>query len=152
MAAGGRLRDPQPLDLGRVDRGRLFGGQCVERRLDIEPCRHLIFELAIAEQIAEIAQGDIVAAPAKVIDHFVPRDLKRPRTECAVAIVTGPSGINGDQRLLHQILQIGCTRYAPRTIAPQHQNERRQQRMACHRVAIEACSHEVPKVTLVCCR
>src|SRR6516164_5895963 len=89
----------------------------------------------------------------KIIQEFVTRDRVHPRCEWLRSIVRLPMGMNGDERLLQEVLRLG----GPMTdsckvvsvVRAQVGGETLQKLVICSCVAFEAGCHESPKLVLM---
>ncbi|HEX7855121.1 MAG TPA: recombinase family protein [Sphingobium sp.] len=69
-----------------------------------ELARHFVFETFGAKHFIKLFEGTTMSATPKVIDHLVARNGEQPCRKRASPIIAHAACVNGNQRVLHQIL------------------------------------------------
>ena len=116
MSARGRgLGHAEPFDMRVADRARLLGAEAREQAIHVHPRRARLLEPLCDQDRLDILDRHRDLPPPEMIDHPIARDRVEPGGERAIAIVAGAAGVDGDQRFLHQILDIllGATQPPP---------------------------------------
>ena len=101
--------------------------------------------LVFDEQAVLVLDGGeaALARAAVVVDELVAGDGVDPGGERLVAVEGGPLGVEGDQRVLHQVLALGRIRpQAPAEIDDQPPAQALQQAPVGRRVAVERAQHQ----------
>ena len=100
------LGDTQSLEARSSNGVRLFGWQAIEQTLDIHFGEARVLETFCYQQLIQLFDMTFVAATSEVIDHLVTCDCKQPSCEASIGIVCGATSVDGNERLLNEILDI----------------------------------------------
>ena len=100
------LGDAQPIDPGRADRVRLLWPAAFEQIVDVHLRDRSRLRSLLRSRCHPEPRSDFVPPAAEMIDHLVAGDREQPCREGAIAVVGRTPGVNGDQRLLDQILDL----------------------------------------------